>query len=46
MDSETLRARQAPVKAKYRDDPGSSLFTLKAEGSLDGEGLTCKVATA
>jgi uncharacterized OsmC-like protein len=46
MDSESLRARQAPIKAKYRDDPDSSLFTLKAEGSLDGEGLTCKVSTA
>ena len=46
MDSETLRGRQAPIKAKYRDDPASSLFTLKAEGSLSGEGLTCKVATA
>jgi uncharacterized OsmC-like protein len=46
MDSESLRARQAPIKAKYRDDPASGLFTLKAEGSLDGEGLTCKVATA
>ena len=46
MDSESLRARQAPIKAKYRDDPASSLFTLKAEGSLLGEGLTCKVSTA
>ena len=46
MDSESLRALQAPIKAKYRDDPASSVFTLKAEGSLDGEGMTCKVATA
>lgn len=46
MDSESLRATQAPIKARYRDDPSSSLFTLKAEGSLDGEGLTCKVSTA
>src|SRR3984957_7125379 len=46
MNSEALRALQAPIKAKYRDDPASSLFTLKAEGSLDGEGLTCKVSTA
>ena len=46
MNAETLRAKQAPIKAKYRDDPASSLFTLKAEGSLDGEGLTCKVSTA
>jgi uncharacterized OsmC-like protein len=46
MDSESLRSRQAPIKAKYRDDPASGLFTLKAEGSLDGEGLTCKISTA
>lgn len=46
MDSETLRARQAPIKAKYRDEPASGQFTLEAEGSLDGEGLTCKVSTA
>jgi uncharacterized OsmC-like protein len=46
MDSEALRAKQAPIKAKYRDDPTSSLFTLKAEGTLAGEGLTCKVSTA
>ncbi len=44
MDSEALRARQAPIKSKYREDPDSALFTLKAEGRL-GEGLTCKVAT-
>src|SRR6202051_214898 len=45
MDSETLRATQAPIKAKYREDPTSSLFTLKAEGTLGGENLTCKVST-
>ena len=45
MDSETLRARQAPIKAKYRDDPASGVFTLKAEGSLEGDALTCKVST-
>jgi uncharacterized OsmC-like protein len=46
MDSEALRALQAPIKARYRDDPASSVFTLTAEGSLDGEGMTCKVSTA
>jgi len=46
MDSEELRATQAPIKAKYREDPASSHFTLKAEGTLDGSGVTCKVATA
>ena len=46
MDSESLRALQAPIKARYRDEPGSSVFTLRAQGSLDGDGMTCKVATA
>ncbi len=45
MDSRSLRARQAPIKAKYRDDPSSAAFTLKAEGSLDGASLTCRVST-
>ena len=46
MDSESLRSLQAPIKANYRDEPDSGQFTLKASGSLDGEGLTCKVSTA
>jgi uncharacterized OsmC-like protein len=46
MDSEALRALQAPIKARYRDEPTSSLFTLKAEGTLDSEEMTCKVSTA
>ena len=45
MTADDLRARQAPLKAKYRDDPASARATLRAEGSLDGPGLTCKVST-
>ena len=45
MDSEALRAHQAPIKARYRDDPESARFTLRAEGTLGDEQLTCKVAT-
>lgn len=45
MDSHSLRARQTPIKAKYRDEPSSAAFTLRAEGSLNGDGLTCKVTT-
>ena len=44
MDSETLRAIQAPIKHKYRSAPESAVVTLKAEGVL-GEGVTCKVQT-
>ena len=45
MDTETLRATQAPLKAKYRDDPEAALVTLRARGSIDEAGITCKVDT-
>ena len=45
MDAERLRAVQAPIKAKYRDDPSSARLTLRARGELTGEGLTCRVET-
>lgn len=45
MNPDDLRAIQAPLKAKYRDDPDAARATLRAEGTLDGPGLTCKVAT-
>ena len=39
-----LRARQAPVKERYRREPTAALVTLRAEGTL-GDGLTCSVST-
>lgn len=45
MDAEQLRALQAPIKARYRDDPAVARLTLSARGSLDGDGLTCRVET-
>ena len=45
MDAETLRALQAPLKDKYRDAPDSALITLRANGRLGEEGVTCKVET-
>jgi uncharacterized OsmC-like protein len=45
MDSAQLKETQAPIKAKYRDNPESAVITLKAEGSI-GEGVTCSVQTA
>ena len=44
MDADTLRATQAPIKDRYREDPESSLTTLHAEASLD-DGITCSVET-
>jgi uncharacterized OsmC-like protein len=44
MDANALREMQAPLKDRYRQDPGAALITLKARGSLD-EGIACKVET-
>ncbi|MFO1154618.1 MAG: OsmC family protein [Rhodospirillales bacterium] len=44
MKAEELRALQAPLKDRYRNDPQAALITLKARGRL-GEGVTCKVET-
>jgi len=44
MNSEELRTLQAPLKAKYREQPESAIITLKAEGNI-GEGISCKIDT-
>ena len=45
MDADELKSLQAPLKARYNDDPATALITLRAEGSLDGDGLACSVET-
>ena len=45
MNAEELRALQAPLKARYRDDPSAGRVTLRASGRLGAEALTCKVDT-
>ena len=45
MDADALRELQAPLKTRYREEPEAALITLKAEGSLSGDGLTCSVNT-
>jgi len=42
---EELRELQAPLKERYRTQPEAALVTLRAQGRLDAEGLTCKVET-
>jgi uncharacterized OsmC-like protein len=44
MDAAALKQMQAPIKARYREDPEAAVVTLKAEGAL-GEGVSCSVAT-
>ena len=45
MDAAELRAIQAPIKERYKNDPKAGLITLKAKGSLDDMNITCKVET-
>jgi uncharacterized OsmC-like protein len=44
MDGSALRATQAPLKQRYREEPRAALVTLCADGQL-GDGLTCSVQT-
>src|SRR6202162_6019986 len=45
MDAAELRATQAPIKDRYKSDPGAAMITLKAKGSIDHDGIACKVET-
>ena len=45
MESEQLRAVQAPLKERYRDQPESAVITLHADAELDGLGISCRVDT-
>ena len=45
MDAAALRAMQAPIKERYKSDPKSAVITLTARGSIENEGITCKVET-
>lgn len=45
LDSDSLRATQAPLKQRYRDDPDAAIITLSASGSVDDGAISCKVDT-
>jgi len=44
VDREEFRALQAPLKERYKDEPGAALVTLAATATL-GEGVSCSVQT-
>jgi len=44
MNAEDLKALQAPLKERYRKEPGAALITLRAQGRM-GEGIACRVDT-
>ncbi|MBV8565367.1 MAG: OsmC family protein [Methylobacteriaceae bacterium] len=45
MDSAALRALQAPLKGRYKDEPAAALVTLRAQGAIDDVAVACKVET-
>jgi len=45
MDANELRSLQAPIKARYKDDPDAAVITLKAKGTLDDANIACKLET-
>jgi uncharacterized OsmC-like protein len=45
MNADELRNLQAPFKQRYREDPGAAVITLRANGRLGDETVSCKVET-
>jgi uncharacterized OsmC-like protein len=45
MNAEDLRTLQAPIKERYRAEPEAAVITLRAAGTLDSEGIACRVET-
>jgi uncharacterized OsmC-like protein len=45
MDSTELRAIQAPIKERYQQEPDAAVVTLRAQGRLGDEAITCSVET-
>ena len=45
MDANTLREVQAPLKARYREDPDAGVIVLQADGSLSDSEVACSVET-
>ena len=43
MDATALRELQAPLKARYRENPQAALVTLRAQGDLAEGAIACKV---
>jgi uncharacterized OsmC-like protein len=46
MNADQLRALQAPLKERYRNQPETALVTIRIQGTLDPEDIVCHVETA
>ena len=45
MELDAFRSTQGPLKARYQQDPGSALLTLRATGEAGNSTVTCKIDT-
>jgi uncharacterized OsmC-like protein len=45
VNRDELRARQQPLKDRYRSDPAAALVTLRADADVVGGDVTCSVQT-
>jgi uncharacterized OsmC-like protein len=45
MTADELRARQAPIKARYKEEPAAARVTEHATGRVDQTALSCTVPT-
>src|SRR6187431_2507485 len=45
MDAQRLRELQAPLKARYKDNPTSAMITLRATGRVSQGPITCMLET-
>lgn len=45
MRPDELRALQAPLKTRYREDPAAAVVTLRASGDIAAGTVTCKLTT-
>jgi uncharacterized OsmC-like protein len=43
MDADVLRATQAPLKKRYREDPSAALVTLHSSGRVASHGISCRI---
>ena len=43
MNAEQLRAMQAPIKQRYRDEPDAARVMTRAEARLDADDVACTV---
>ncbi|HEX9842926.1 MAG TPA: OsmC family protein [bacterium] len=43
MNADELRALQAPLKTRYREDPAAARVPVQAVGRLDADGVTCRI---